>query len=70
MEKIDTAGKVTVVAGTVGQDGVPADGKLKLPTGVAVDKDGNVYVADAGNHLVVKVAPSPAPPPAVPPAGP
>ncbi|GAB3540796.1 SBBP repeat-containing protein [Spirosoma fluminis] len=32
--------------------------QLSSPAGVAVDKDGNVYVADLGNHRIVKWAPN------------
>ncbi|WP_432524478.1 cell wall-binding repeat-containing protein [Kineococcus sp. SYSU DK006] len=61
VEKIDTAGKVTIVAGSIAVDGtplpgIPADKKLRTPTGVAVDAAGNVYIADPGNDVVVKVA--------------
>ncbi len=33
-------------------------GNFNLPTGVAVDADGNVYVVDSVNHRVQKLAPS------------
>ena len=32
-------------------------GQLKEPNGIAIDRDGNIYVADAGNHLVLKLGP-------------
>jgi DNA-binding beta-propeller fold protein YncE/4-amino-4-deoxy-L-arabinose transferase-like glycosyltransferase len=33
------------------------DGEFSLPTGITVDAQGNVYVADTGNHRVQKFAP-------------
>ncbi len=34
------------------------DGQFQTPRGVAVDSAGNVYVADAGNHRIVKLNPA------------
>jgi DNA-binding beta-propeller fold protein YncE len=36
-----------------GQEGVD-DGEFSSPTGIALDKDGNIYVADTDNHSVQK----------------
>lgn len=36
-------------------EGAAADAKFLYPSGVAVDGDGNVYVADAGNHRIRKI---------------
>jgi sugar lactone lactonase YvrE len=53
-------GVFEVVAGT-GRSGVGGDGgpgrsaRLSYPTGVAVDADGNVFIADLQNHRVRKV---------------
>jgi DNA-binding beta-propeller fold protein YncE len=34
----------------------PGQGQLGAPNGIAVDSTGNIYVADAGNHRVQKLA--------------
>ena len=58
---------ITTVAGT-GSSGFSGDGgaataaQLDEPFGVAVDSDGNIYIADAGNHRVRKVDVSADPP--------
>src|SRR5262249_46518185 len=33
-----------------GDGGVSTEAELNLPAGVDLDKDGNVYIADSGNH--------------------
>jgi sugar lactone lactonase YvrE len=65
IRKISTKGTVTTLAGTLvaGNTNVSATtiGVAALfngPTGVAVDGTGNVYVADFGNNLVRKIAPT------------
>ena len=37
----------------VGCEGVD-DGEFKSPTGIAIDKDGNIYVGDTDNHSIQK----------------
>ncbi|HEY1206842.1 MAG TPA: NHL repeat-containing protein, partial [Bryobacteraceae bacterium] len=59
--KVDAAGTLTRVAGTRGGgysgDGGPAtSAQLGGPGGVAVDAAGNLYIADAGNNAIRKVA--------------
>jgi len=39
-------------------DGEGADARFKEPIGIAVDSDGNVYVADHGNNLIRKITSS------------
>ena len=39
-----------------GEEGVD-DGEFKSPTGIAVDKDGNIYVANTDNHSIQKFDP-------------
>jgi sugar lactone lactonase YvrE len=38
--------------GLLGDQGPATDARLTLPTGVGVDLDGNLYIADTGNHRV------------------
>ena len=57
---VDAAGTVTTVAGTgtfgFGGDGGAATGaQLSSPSGVAMDRDGNLFIADAGNNRIRKV---------------
>ena len=57
---VEVAGVITTIAGTgtpgFGGDGGPAvNAGLNFPTGVAVDRNGDLYIADQGNHRVRKV---------------
>jgi hypothetical protein len=61
VSRIDAAGKKTAIAGLSGAGGY-ADGsgsvaRFDRPVALAADASGNVYVADAGNNLVRKIAP-------------
>jgi sugar lactone lactonase YvrE len=56
----DAAGTINTVAGKGGLgfsgDGGPAaSAQLSSPNGLAVDKAGNLFIVDAGNHRVRKV---------------
>ena len=60
VRRVDAGGTITTVAGTgaegFGGDGGPAtQAELHWPTGVALDGQGNLYIADAGNHRVRRV---------------
>lgn len=60
VRKVDTSGIVTTVAGNgvagFSGDGGPAPAaSLNSPAGLAVDADGNLLIADAGNYRVRKV---------------
>jgi len=62
IRKITCSGEVTTFAGMAGSSG-SADGKGRAarfsnPRGLAVDRAGNVYVADAGNCTIRKIAPN------------
>jgi sugar lactone lactonase YvrE len=60
IRKIDSNGTIITVAGSgvpgsQGDSGVATSAQLNLPNGVAVDKAGNLYISEAGNHVVRKV---------------
>ncbi len=60
VRRLDQLGKLTILAGSVGGyggDGGPADkAQLNLPMAVAVGPDGSVYISDAGNSRLRRVA--------------
>ena len=65
VRKVDTNGIITTYAGSggisqlgpgsYGDGGTATDATLHLPTGLAVDKSGNIYIADTGNNAVRRV---------------
>lgn len=58
VRKVMLDGRVTTVAGmdTAGwKDGFPNEALLDAPNSVAVDKQGNVFVADAGNDTIREI---------------
>lgn len=59
IRKISPSGIVTTFAGSPDQlgstDGTGSAARFNLPQGIAVDPQGNVYVADTGNHTVRKI---------------
>ncbi|MFJ8733909.1 RICIN domain-containing protein, partial [Streptomyces bauhiniae] len=62
VRRITADGTISTVAGTgaagfAGDDGPPASAQLNHPLGLAVDGAGVLYIADADNHRVRKVAP-------------
>jgi len=64
IRKLTLAGAVTTLAGGGGdggaagfQDGVGSDARFDSPCCIAVDGDGNVFVADNGNHRIWQVTP-------------
>ncbi|NME98322.1 SMP-30/gluconolactonase/LRE family protein [Aneurinibacillus aneurinilyticus] len=55
-----TGGKVYTLAGTgkAGyKDGKGAEAQFHAPTGLAIDRDDNLYVADTLNHVIRKITP-------------
>lgn len=60
VRRVDARGIITTFAGT-GEAGFSGDGgtavlaRLNAPRGVAVDKDGNVFISDGANHRVRRV---------------
>ena len=68
VRQVTAAGEVTTIGGLAKSPG-SADGagnvaRFNRPAGIAVDSQGNIYVADQFNHLVRKGVPA-APPPVI-----
>lgn len=60
IRRVTASGTVTTFAGTNAPgytDAVGAAARFKTPRGVAVDAQGNVYVADMSNHCIRKISP-------------
>ncbi|MGA2867488.1 MAG: NHL repeat-containing protein [Verrucomicrobiota bacterium] len=61
IRKLTPGGVVTTLAGLAGTqghaDGTASAARFSHPEGVAVDGEGNVYVADCYNHTIRKVTP-------------
>src|SRR5215212_730910 len=59
IRKITVGQGVTTLAGEPGvsgfRNGVGGAARFSTPNGVAVDKNGNVYVADTNNHVIRKI---------------
>jgi uncharacterized protein (TIGR03437 family) len=60
VRKIAPNNTITTVVGTglpgfSGDGGPAAEAELTLPTGIALDRSGNIYIADAGNGAVRRV---------------
>lgn len=53
---------IVTIAGAAGQsgsaDGTGSAARFNDPAGIAVDADGNVYIADRGNHTIRRMTPS------------
>ncbi len=60
VRRLNTDGRIYIVAGT-GRDGYTGDGgpateaTLSIPVSLALDKLGNLYIAEAWNHVIRKV---------------
>jgi sugar lactone lactonase YvrE len=62
VRKVNPSGIITTVAGTTtsgysGDGGPATQAQLAVPHGLAVDRNGNLYIADVGNGVVRKVKP-------------
>ena len=60
IRKISKDGSVVTIAGTgvAGyQDGQASEAMFDTPCGIAVDKQGNLFVADTGNNAIRKITP-------------
>ncbi|MDD2815965.1 MAG: SMP-30/gluconolactonase/LRE family protein [Thiotrichaceae bacterium] len=60
IRKIDNTGNISTIAGTgtsgySGNAGLATNATLNYPNGVAVDSNGNVYIADTSNHSIRKI---------------
>jgi sugar lactone lactonase YvrE len=62
IRQITPAGVSTTLAGLAGvsgsMNGTGSNCRFNQPVGIAVDEAGNLYVADAGNHLIRKITPA------------
>jgi sugar lactone lactonase YvrE len=60
IRKVTPAGAVTTLAGSAGvsgsADGVGAAARFNIPTGLAVDSAGTIYVADSANETIRELA--------------
>jgi sugar lactone lactonase YvrE len=60
IRKITSAGAVTTFAGVAGSsgflDGAAGGAQFNAPLGIAVWTNGNVFVADSGNHCIRKIS--------------
>jgi uncharacterized protein (TIGR03437 family) len=62
IRKVDPSGTISTVAGTgssgfSGDEGPATAGRISAPRGVAVDDNGNIFIADTGNNRIRRVAP-------------
>ena len=62
IRKVSAGGAVTTLAGADGSagfsNGLGSAAQFRTPGGIALDAQGNLYVADSGNNAVRKIAPS------------
>lgn len=67
IRKITSTGIVTTFAGLAGNsgsaNGLAASSRFNLPQGTLAAKDGDIYVLDAGNHLIRRIETQPEPTP-------
>src|SRR5207244_2518683 len=62
IKKISPSGVISTLAGLENSrgsaDGTGSAARFSQPIGVAVDNDGNLYVADSQNHTIRKMSPA------------
>jgi sugar lactone lactonase YvrE/thiol-disulfide isomerase/thioredoxin len=60
-QTLGSAFTFTTLAGSAGQngstDGTGSDVRLNAPTGLAVDRTGNLFITDTGNSIIRKITP-------------
>lgn len=60
IRRVDTNGIISTIAGTgdsefSGDNGPADEAELSSPGGIAIDGDGNLYIADTSNHRIRKI---------------
>jgi len=62
IRRITASGTVATLAGAPGQrgssDGVGSQARFSSPSGVATDRDGNLFIADSGNSTIRRISPA------------
>lgn len=62
LRRISPAGLVTTFSGTAGtigvDDGPVANATYRIPVGMAIDANGNLFVADSYNHVIRRITPA------------
>lgn len=62
IRKVSSTGAVTTIAGQLGVSGsggvTGAQAKFNRPYGIAMDRAGNLFVSDTGNHTIRKITPA------------
>ena len=61
IRKVTPAGVVTTFAGALSGGSTDATGtaaSFRIPTGMATDSGGNMYLADTGNNMIRKITPA------------
>jgi len=66
IRKVDRSGIINTYAGTgtagsAGDGGPAIQAQLNYPSGLVIDVDGNLYIADTDNRKIRKISPPPAP---------
>ncbi|MBN8725669.1 MAG: hypothetical protein J0M03_22410 [Acidobacteria bacterium] len=60
IRKLNPKGELSTIAGSSESgylDGLSSEAKFNSPSGIAVDKQGNLYISDTINHVIRKITP-------------